>query len=180
MKHKLKAIIPKCDYLQSKKISKKEVPNKLKVNLSSSLKYIIRKKNSKKITNPYPQKSIFAKILSQNLQKHNSDIEKNNIIIVNNLIKCKSSHFLAVFKDYLIIDYVEEFLRRIYFLNESIQRMPKLYNYYRNYLTFFCKPTFIDQFSNEKIKNYGDLNAECFYKNNINRKRHMNNEKNIG
>lgn len=179
LKHKLKAIIPKCDYLQSKKISKKEVPNKLKVNLSSSLKYIIRKKNSKKITNPYPQKSIFAKILSQNLQKHNSDIEKNNIIIINNLIKCKSSHFLAVFKDYLIIDYVEEFLRRIYFLNESIQRMPKLYNYYRNYLTFFCKPTFIDQFSNEKIKNYGDLNAECFYKNNINRKRHMNNEKKI-
>lgn len=179
LKHKLKAIIPKCDYLQSKKISKKEVPNKLKVNLSSSLKYIIRKKNSKKITNPYPQKNIFAKILSQNLQKHNSDIEKNNIIIVNNLIKCKSSHFLAVFKDYLIIDYVEEFLRRIYFLNESIQRMPKLYNYYRNYLTFFCKPTFIDQFSNEKIKNYGDLNAECFYKNNINRKRHMNNEKKI-
>lgn len=179
LKHKLKAIIPKCDYLQSKKISKKEVPNKLKVNLSSSLKYIIRKKNSKKITNPYPQKNIFAKILSQNLQKHNSDIEKNNIIIINNLIKCKSSHFLAVFKDYLIIDYVEEFLRRIYFLNESIQRMPKLYNYYRNYLTFFCKPTFIDQFSNEKIKNYGDLNAECFYKNNINRKRHMNNEKKI-
>ena len=74
---------------------------------------------------------------------------------------------------------MEEFLRRIYFLNESIQRMPKLYNYYRNYLTFFCKPTFIDQFSNEKIKNYGDLNAECFYKNNINRKRHMNNEKKI-
>ena len=166
LKHKLRAIIPKCDFLQSKKFSKKEVPNKLKVNLSSSLKYIIRKKISKKLI--YPPKNIYSKILSKNLQKHNSDIEKNNIIIVNNLIKCKSSHFLAVFKDYLIIDYVEEFLRRIYFLNESIQRMPKLYNYYRNYLTFFCKPTFIDQFSNE-----------CFYKNNINRKRHMNNEKKI-
>jgi hypothetical protein len=177
LKHKLRAIIPKCDFLQSKKFSKKEVPNKLKVNLSSSLKYIIRKKISKKLI--YPPKNIYSKILSKNLQKHNSDIEKNNIIIVNNLIKCKSSHFLAVFKDYLIIDYVEEFLRRIYFLNESIQRMPKLYNYYRNYLTFFCKPTFIDQFSNEKIKNYGDLNAECFYKNNINRKRHMNNDKKI-
>ena len=48
LKHKLRAIIPKCDYLQSKKFSKKEIPNKLKVNLSSSLKYIIRKKNSKK------------------------------------------------------------------------------------------------------------------------------------
>ena len=57
--------------------------------------------------------------------------------------------------------------------------MPKLYNYYRNYLTFFCKPTFIDQFSNEKIKNYGDLNAECFYKNNIERKKHINNDKKI-
>lgn len=177
LKHKLRAIIPKCDYLQLKKFSKKEVPNKLKVNLSSSLKNIIRKKNSKKLTSP--PKNIFSKILSKNLQKHNSDIEKNNKIIVNNLIKCKSSHFLAVFKDYLIIDYVEEFLRRIYYLNESIQRMPKLYNYYRNYLNFFCKPTFVDQFSNEKIKNYGDLNAECFYKNNVNKKKRMNDEKKI-
>lgn len=172
LKHKLRAIIPKCDNLQSKKLSKKEAPKQLKVNLSSSLKYIIRKKNSKKIIGP--SKNIYSIILSKNLRKHNSDIEKNNIIIINNLIKCKSSHFLAVFKDYLIIDYVEEFLRRIYFLNESIQRIPKLHNYYKNYLTFFCKPTFIDQFSNEKIKNYGDLNAEYFYKNNICKKRYMN------
>lgn len=177
LKHKLRAIIPKCDNLQSKKMSKKDVPDKLKVNLSSSLKYIIRKKISKKITSP--SRSIYSKILYQNLHKHNSDIEKNNIIIVNNLIKCKSSHFLAVFKDYLIMDYVEEFLRRVYSLSESIQRMPKLYNYYRNYLVFFCKPIFIDPFSNEKIKNYGDLNAEYFYKNNIEKKRHINDNKNI-
>jgi hypothetical protein len=49
LKHKLRAIIPKCDNLQSKKFSKKEVPNKLKVNLSSSLKYH-KKKKFKKIS----------------------------------------------------------------------------------------------------------------------------------
>jgi hypothetical protein len=100
-------------------------------------------------------------------------------MLINNLIKCKPSHFLAVFKDYLIADYIEEFLRRIYFLNESIERIPKLYNYYKNYLIFFCKPTFIDTFSNDIIKNYGDLNAECFYKNNLEKKRSHHEDKRI-
>lgn len=81
---------------------------------------------------------------------------------------------MAIFKDYLITDYVEEFLRRLYSLNESIERIPKLYNYYKNYLQFFCKPTFIDAYSNIIIKNFGDCHAENFYKNNIEKKNHNN------
>ena len=168
-KSKIKDSGSKRDTLQPKKFPKKEIPNKLKVNLSSSLKYITKKKNQKKFKNI--NNSIYPQIISKNLQKYNSNSEMKNIMLINNLINCKSCHFLAIFKDYLITDYVEEFLRRIYFLNESIQRLPKLHNYYKNYLQFFCRPTFIDSFSNDIIKNYGDLNAENFYKNNLEKKR---------
>ena len=168
-KHKIKENITKRDILQPKNSLIKEVPNKLKVNLSSSLKYISNKKKNQR-KNKNIKNYFYTQIITKNIQKYNSNSEKNNIMLVNNLIKCKPSHFLALFKDYLITDYIEEFLRRIYFLNESIERIPKLYNYYKNYLIFFCKPTFVDTFSNDIIKNYGDLNAECFYKNNLEKK----------
>ena len=176
---KTKDNITKKDISQTKKLFKKEVPNKLKVNLSSSLKYISKKKNPKSKSTNDINKTFFRKIISKNIQKYNSNSQIKNIMLINNLINCKSSHFLAIFKDYLITDYIEEFLRRIYFLNESIERIPKLYNYYKNYLTFFCKPVFIDSFSNEIIKNYGDLNAECFYKNNLLKKRSHHEDKRI-
>lgn len=163
-----KSKMTKTEYFYNEKFYSNEIANNIKVNLSSTLKYIIKKKNQKKVRNI---NNAISKIISNNLRRYNSNSKIINIMIVNNLINCKSCHFLAVFKDYLITDYVEEFLRRIYSLKESIQRMPKLYNYYKNYLLFFCKPTFIDSFSNEVIKNYGDLNAEYFYKNKLDRKK---------
>ena len=134
---KTKDNITKKDTPQAKKLFKKEVPNKLKVNLSSSLKYISKKKNPK--SKSINDMTFFRSIISKNIQKYNSNSQIKNIMLINNLINCKASHFLAIFKDYLITDYIEEFLRRIYFLNESIERIPKLYNYYKNYLIFFCK-----------------------------------------
>ena len=41
------------------------------------------------------------------------------------LINCKNN-YISISKGYLIIDYVEEFLRRIYILKESIDKPPKL------------------------------------------------------
>ena len=160
-----------------KKYSQKYIP-KLKVNLSCSLKYVNKKKNTKVANKTKSSRSSKSsksfKIISKNLQQHNSTPKYKNTLIISNLINCRSSHFLAIFKDYLITDYVEEFLRRTYSLNESIERIPKLYNYYKNYLQFFCKPTFIDAYSNIIIKNFGDFHAENFYKNNIEKKNHKN------
>ena len=159
----------------------KKMP-KLKVNLSSSLKFIIKKKNQIKDktetnrTNYISIKNSLKKsILLKNLKKYDSKPLSNSIMIITNLINCKPTHYLAIFKDYLISDYVEEFFRRIYFLNESIERIPKLFNYYKNYLQFFCKPTFKENFCNIIIKNYADLHAENFYKNNI--KKNKDNDK---
>ena len=145
---------------------------KLKVNLSSSLKFITKKKSLKKDKNIIDKEYLFNKrIISNFLKKYNCKPKTQNKMIISNLISCKPNHFLARFKDCLINDYVEEFLSRSYFLEESIERIPKLFNYYKNYLNFFCKPPFSDSFSNCIIKNYADFHAENFYKNNIEKKK---------
>ena len=159
---------------------------KLKVNLSKSLKYIIKKKNQTKDktdtnrTNYVLIKNSLKKsIILKNLKKYDSKPLSNSIMIITNLINCKPTHYLAVFKDYLIADYVEEFFRRIYFLNESIERIPKLFDYYKNYLQFFCKPIFKENFCNIIIKNYADFHAENFYKNNIEKNKDNNKTKEL-
>ena len=101
------------------------------------------------------------------MKKYNSSSQTNNILAINNLIKCKGCHFLAIFKDHLIADYIEEFMRRFYMKRESIDRMAKIYEYYKNYLKYFCRPTFKANFANQIIKSYKDMKAEYFYKNNL-------------
>ena len=155
-------------------LSENNYPNKLKVNLSPNLKGNMKKNTKKDII---IRKNFYDKIISNNLAKYNTTQKEKNIMSINNLIKCKGCHYLALFKDYLIADYIDEFLRRIYSKRESIERIPKIYNYYKNYLTFFCKPTFIVSFANNIIKNYGDLNAEYFYKNNLAKKNIKNKDK---
>ena len=160
---------------EQNKIYQKKM-TKLKVNLSSSLKFIQKKKshkkdkmniNNKNQTTSKLKNSLIQSLLLNNLKKYNSNPIANKAMIITNLIDCKPTHYLAVFKDYLINDYVEEFFKRIYYFNESIDRIPNLFNYYKNYLNFFCKPTFRENFFNIIVKNYSDLQAENFYKNNI-------------
>ena len=171
-----KALFQNNDGVIIDKFEDKDIINKLKVNLSTTLKIIKRKNSKKDLT---ISKKLYLKIINNNLKKYNSNPAYVNIISINNLIKCKSCHFLAKFKEYLITDYAEEFLRRIYLKKESIERMPKIYNYYQNYLKFFCQPTFIVPFANQILKNYGDLNAEYFYKNNLINKRTKIDEKKL-
>ena len=160
----------------SNKLYQKKI-GKLKVNLSSSLKFITKKKNLKKDKIIIDKEYLMKKgIILNTLKKYNSKPITQNMMIISNLINCKPNHFLAIFKDYLIHDYIEEFLARSYFLEESIERIPKLFSYYKNYLHFFCKPTFSDSYSNFIIKNYADLHAENFYKNNIEKKNKENNK----
>ena len=109
-------------------------------------------------------------IINNNIQKHNSTPEIKNIMLINDLIESKENHFIAVFKDYLISDYQEEFLRRFFNMDEIQEIIPKFYIYYKNYLTFFCKGTFCDFDVNEIIQNYGEFQAELYYNNNYGHK----------
>jgi len=53
--------------------------------------------------------------------------------------------------------------KRTYKVNESKERVPKIANYYKNYLTFFCNPIFRDFKINSIIQVYSDNKAELYY-----------------
>lgn len=50
--------------------------------------------------------------------------------IINDLIYNEQTHAVSVFKDYLILDDINEFLKRGYTLAETKNRLPKLALFY--------------------------------------------------
>ena len=105
--------------------------------------------------------------------------DKNNLnyqyigLVMHNLIFNKGSHLVSVFKDYMIVDYVEEFLKRFYKLNESHYKLPQFSSFYKNYLKFFCEPTIKHFFFNNLIHNRLEKKAEFFYKENYKNKKNL-------
>ena len=154
--------------------SKMKIPEgkikKFRLKLSLNSKLLIQKKTNL----PNSTKQLIKEILINNIKKHNSTPNIKNTMLINDLIESKENHFVAVFKDYLISDYIEEFLKRYYSFEEALVRLPKFYNYYKNYLLFFCKPTFRENFLNDIIQNYGECKAELYYNDNYG---HKNTEK---
>ena len=87
-------------------------------------------------------------------------------IIVGYLLNNAGCNLVTTFKENMLTDYIDEFFRREYKLSESNERVPKFAIYYKNYLKFFCQPTFSDFKINELINEYGERRAELYYKNN--------------
>jgi hypothetical protein len=50
--------------------------------------------------------------------------------VVNDLIYNEQTHAVSVFKDYLILDDINEFLKRGYTIAETKARLPKLSQFY--------------------------------------------------
>ena len=98
--------------------------------------------------------------------RHNCTNEFLNKLITNKLIDDSNCRLVANFKENMLKDYIDEFLKRIYKYKECIERLPKFSNYYKNYLRFFCKPTFKDFKINKIIERNGEKKAEIYYKNN--------------
>ena len=91
-------------------------------------------------------------------------------MLINDLIESKETHFIATFKDFLISDFHEEFLRRYFLFHETKEILPKFYQYYKNYLNFFCKGIFCDFYLNEVMQEYGECQAEFYYNKNYGHK----------
>ena len=106
----------------------------------------------------------------KNLEKYNSTPNLKNIMLINDLIESKETHFIATFKDFLISDFHEEFLRRYFLFHETKEILPKFYQYYKNYLNFFCKGIFCDFYLNEVMQEYGECQAEFYYNKNYGHK----------
>ena len=76
--------------------------------------------------------------------------------IIEYLLNNADCHLVAIFKEKMLTDYVDEFLRREYNIIECKERIPKFSIYYKNYLQFFCKPTYNNFKYNDLIQNYGE------------------------
>ena len=94
--------------------------------------------------------SLESQVMHQFVDNYNSTNNKDlyEAFILDALLYSKNCHFIAQFNDFLIWDYIDEFLKREYTLQESLERLPKFSEFYKNYLTFFCTPTFCDIYFN--------------------------------
>lgn len=126
-------------------------------------------------------KSIESEIMKKFNARYNSN-DKNssyNQLIVNSLIFNKNTHLVAMFKDSMIWDYIDEFFKRFYKKNESYERVPRFASFYKNYLKFFCKPTFANFTVNNLIQEYNEKKAELYYNQNFkSKKKDAENEEN--
>ena len=104
-------------------------------------------------------------IINQNLiNKYGNSNEECNKQFIYSLLNNKKCHYTSIFKDYLIYDYIDEFLKKGYSIQESKLKLPKISIYYFHYLSFFCRPFFRNFYYNNIIQNYFDNKAEIFYK----------------
>ena len=95
------------------------------------------------------------------------DIEEDlYFLYANQLIYNLPSKFNCIFKEFKYTNLTHDYLKRLYNFMESINRIPKLSDYYKNYHLFFCRPTLRSYKLSKLMCNYQDKKAEIFYKNN--------------
>ena len=95
------------------------------------------------------------------------DIEEDFYLLhINQLIYNLLTKFNCYFKEIKYTNLLHDYLKRIYKLKESSERIPKLSDYYKNYHLFFCRPTFRHYKLSKIMCNFQDKKAEIFYKNN--------------
>ena len=83
--------------------------------------------------------------------------------ITQNLLYNRPTHLVSIFKDEMISDFIDEFLKKFYKKKDSLKKLPQYYEFYTNYQNYFCIPTFRVNFYNKKIYQQREKKARCFY-----------------
>ena len=131
----------------------------------SNLKFnIYNKKHIKNKSNIFhikkkSKKSIEFFAYQNFIKKYKSMPFNYNIYITNNIIFNDRTHLVSKFKEYLVIDDKGEFLKRFYKKSESLERLPKFFEFYFLYSKLF--------------PNYTSLHENKFLYNNIHQKQRM-------
>ena len=151
---------------------------------SIKIQKILKIKNFKEISQLKSLENRIMKLFSLKYNSHckfkNKQFTYNNLIL-ENLMFNKNCHIVAVFKDYMIIDYIDEFLKRKYSRKESKIRIPNFSYFYKNYSRFFCIPTYSDFYFNNLIQNNNEKKAQFFFNENyINKKQSKESKINEG
>ena len=98
--------------------------------------------------------------------KYNALPQEYNLIQLDNFIKAKYCHDLAVFKENLLYNDSDELLKRYYMLYEAKKKIPIFSEFYKSYLDFFCFPTFAELKLNDFIEEMIENKAKAFYNEN--------------
>ncbi len=117
-----------------------------------------------------------VKLLSLLYSKYGDIQEDYFISFINQILYKIPSHFNVQYKEIQYNDIIIEFFRRFYKKKEVKDRIPNLYDYYKNYHLFYLKPILRNFYLENLMHNYQDKKAEIFYKNNYSQ---TTNEKNI-
>ena len=134
----------KCSRKKANKISKSEKSKNFKNNCLLSIEYLAHKNLSK---------------------RYNYTKDKYNLLAINFLLSNKTCRMVSLFKEEMITDFVDEFLKRKYSFKESKERIPKFYLYYKHYSIFFGQPFFTNFSFNVLLQKNGEKKARIYYKN---------------
>ena len=155
---------------------KKKVLNKSKSQSDKGQKELIEKINQHKSNNnilfsnnylsfyEYKKFCYYTSILKYKLSnKYKTTEDTYNNYLIERLIGKKRGHILAKYRDMEIYNFIHEYNKRFYHLNESIVKIPKFAIYYKNYSLFFCCPTLADQACNKIMNKHMEKIAQIFF-----------------
>ena len=173
--HLLVYVSPKNYLSKEQSISKNsEITNLNERSAKSNIIIPSIKKNSKcKYLNKYEkEKSLYLKQYKNYFHKklvikYNILPNEYKLMKIDNFITAKYCRDLAIFKENLIFNYDEEFLKRYYLMKESVKKIPLFSDFYKSYLTFFCTPTLTELALNDLIEEMVEKKAKVFYKENF-------------
>ena len=110
---------------------------------------------------------IMKKLKIHLYNKYGDSINNYRIQKINYLILSINSNIFINFQEFTVYDDYEEYHKRIYYKWEIPIKLNDLFEYYSNYLTFFCRPIFTNFFYNNLLHYCDDKKADIFYKNNF-------------
>ena len=73
-----------------------------------------------------------SKIHDSLRERYTTTTEFYNSRIVHDIMYNEDNQIVWIFKDYLILDDLTEFLKRYYYKEEILMRLPKIFNFYTN------------------------------------------------
>ena len=127
--------------------------------MSSSLLEINTKLKAYKLIHD-PAKLLFL------LYSKYGDIEDDyNILLIDQLIFNRTTHFNHLFKENMNFNNWNEYMGRIYSKKEHDERIVKLTDFYKNYYLFFCRPILTEINNLYFLNKYYNHKAKIFYKN---------------
>ena len=125
---KYKNRFEKIQLYKEKRINKNSHKSHKDKTKNITMKVSYKKEKNNKITPKY--------IMRKTLRTHDTTIKKYNTFNINAIIFDQKNHKVATFKNYLIWDETSEFFKRYYKLYESVDRIPKISEYYEEYTLF--------------------------------------------